>query len=48
MGTSNRSKICKIYVSRKQYRGEAAALSDEKSYGRGYTSPDVFDLERKE
>jgi len=48
MGTSNRSKICKIYVSRKQYRGEAAAASDEKSYGRGYTSPDIFDLGREE
>ena len=48
MGTSNRSKICKIYVSRKQFRGEGASLATEKSYGRGYTSPDVFDLERKE
>ena len=48
MGTSNRSKICKIYVSRKQYRGEGGSLSTEKSFGRGYTSPDVFDLERSE
>jgi hypothetical protein len=48
MGTSNRSKICRIYISRKAYRGEAAGASDEKSFGRGFTSPNVFDLERKE
>ena len=48
MGTSNRSKICKIYVSRRDYRGEEdwGEAAKGKSRGRGYTSPDVFDIER--
>jgi len=47
MGTSNRAKICKIYVSRINRGGEGASLNSQKSFGRGYTSTDVFDLERK-
>jgi len=48
MGTSNRAKICKIYVSRTGLNSEAASLVDQKAYGRGYTSPDIFDIERSE
>jgi len=51
MGTSNRAKICKIYVSRINTDGEGVAVGRSdglgKSFGRGYTSPDVFDLERR-
>jgi len=48
MGTSNRAKICSIYVSRGSVNGEAAALSSQKTFGRGYTSPNIFGLGRKE
>ena len=48
MGTSNRAKICSIYVSRGAVGGEAAALSSHKTFGRGYTSPNIFGLGRRE
>jgi len=46
MGTSNRSKICTIYISRTTKNAEGDAVL--KSFGRGYTSPDVFNIEREE
>ena len=43
MGTSNRAKICTIYKSTTGVRGEGAN-EESKRYGKGFVSPNVFDL----
>ena len=48
MGTSNRAKICTIYKSKTDMRGEAAVAASKGNTGVGFKSSNIFDLNRDE